>query len=184
MMKNIKLILALIVLLVSLLAAGCVSTPAPTATITPTPAPTAAASAGPTLIGHSDEAHVQFFYSMGTASDYGGLQKASPGNLLYIFKVNVSSDKPIQTSLDWFGAEYKVNNTDSVHDSRAFMAYVKYPEKTIGPGQGNARGEILIELPAQMAEGYPKPYYYLPLDQQQGPYKVYDKVYGEVGDVQ
>lgn len=183
-MRNSTVILSLLVLLASLIVAGCISSPAPTTTITPTPAPTAASSGVPTLIGHSDEAHVQFFYSMGTASDYGGLQKASSGNLLYIFKVNVSSDKPIQTSLDWFGVEYKVNDTDPVHDSRAFMSYVKFPEKTIGSGPGNARGEILVELPDHMADGYPKPYYYLPLDQQQGQYKVYDKVYGVVGDVQ
>lgn len=173
----------ILVVLVSLLVAGCVSSPAPT----PTPAPsvTATATPIPTLIGGNDEAHIQFFYSLGTeTSEYGGMQKPAPGYLLYIYKVNVSSDKPVPTSLDWFGVEYKVNETDPVLESTAFNAYMKYPEKTIGSGLGTARAEIFIELPKNMAPGYPKIYYYKPLDKQQGPYKVYDKVYGVIGDVQ
>jgi len=146
---------------------------------------TATASPLPTLIGGNDEAHVQFFYSLGTeTSEYGGMQKPAPGYLLYIYKVNVSSDKPVPTSLDWFGVEYKVNETDPVQASTAFNAYMEYPEKTIGSGPGSARAEIFIELPKNMAPGYPKIYYYKPLEQQQGPYKVYDKVYGVIGDVQ
>jgi hypothetical protein len=183
-MKHIAVIIVLFIMLVALIAAGCIGSPTPTPTPTATPAPTVTPTPVPTLIGKNDEAHVQFFYSMGTASDYGGLKKASPGNLLYIIKVKVSSDKPVQTSLAWFWVEYKVNATDIVHDSNAIMAYVQYPEKTIGSDQGPAKGELLIELPAKLAEGYPKPYYYMPLEQQQGPYKVYDKVYGVVGDVQ
>lgn len=178
-MKGFTIIL---VLLVSLLAAGCVSSPAPTPV--PTETLTATVSPVPTLIGNNDEAHIQFFYSPGTETEYGGMQKAAPGYLLYIYKVNVSSDKPVQTSLDWFGVEYKVNETDPVQDSRAFVAYIKYPEKTVGSGLGSARGEIFIELPKKMAPGYPKIYYYIPLEEQQGQYKVYDKVYGVVGDVQ
>jgi hypothetical protein len=182
-MKAIPIIFVLSVLIVALATAGCLNK-STTPAVTATPVPTATKTPTATLIGNTDEAHVQFFYSMGTQSDYGGLQKASKGNLLYIFKVNVSSDKPIQTSLAWFGAEYKVNDTDAVHDTRAFNSYVTFPEKTIGPGLSSARGEILAELPDHMAEGYPKIYYWLPLNQQQGPYKVYDKVYGVPGDVQ
>lgn len=183
-MKRLAVIFALFVLLVSSFVSGCISSPSPTSVPTVTPAPSAATSPVPTLIGGSDEAHVQFYYSLGTASDYGGLQKASPGNLLYIVKVNVSSDKPVETSQDWFWMEYKENETDTVHDSSRFMSYLKYPVRIISHDQEPARGELLIELPANMAPGYPKPYYYMPLDKQQGQYKVYDKVYGVVGDVQ
>lgn len=173
----------LIVLVMGLLVAGCTGTSTPTPTVSP--APTVTPTPVPTLIGKSDEAHVLFYYSPGgTASEYGGLKKASAGNVLYIIKVNVSSDKPIATSPAWFGVEYKVNATDTVHDSSAIMWYVMYPERTIGSGLEPARGEFLIELPSKLAPGYPKPFYYMPLEQQPGPYKVYDKVYGVVGDVQ
>jgi len=165
---------------------GCVSSPSPAPTVAPTstPGPTLSVLPSPTLIGGNDGANIQFNYKLGTASEFSGLQKASPGNLLYLLQVKVSSDRPVQTSQDWFGMEYKVNATDSVHTSNSSMSFVKYGPSQIGPDAGLARGEIIFELPATMAPGYPKPYYYMPLEDQQGQYKVYDKVYGTVGDVQ
>lgn len=185
-MKRIEYIFLLSVLLAVSIVAGCVSSPVPTPTPVPTATPTPAAtvSPAPTLIGGSDEAHIRFNYQLGTASEYGGLQKASEGNLLYLLQVKVSSDKPVQTSQDWFWIEYKVNESDSVHTSHSSISFVKYPAKVIGNNSDSARGELIFELPANMAPGYPKPYYYMPLEDQQGPYKVYDKVYGEIGDVQ
>jgi hypothetical protein len=177
------LIFLLAVLAAASVAAGCVISPSTSPAPTATPAPTAIESATP--IVESDEAHIRFNYQLGTTPEYDGLQKASPGNLFYLLQANVSSDRPVQTSPDWFGMEYKTNETDSVHDAKPFGMYMfTYPTGEIGPGSGPARGGFLFELPAQMAEGYPKPYYYMPLGEQQGQYKVYDKVYGTLGDVQ
>jgi hypothetical protein len=184
-MKRTILIFLLSTLIAACVVAGCVTSPSPTLAPTATPTPAATVSAAPTLIGKSDEAHIKFNYQLGTASEYDGLQKAAPGYLFYLLQVNVSSDKPVQTSPDWFGMEYKVNDTDSVHDAKPFSTYMfKYPTEVLGPDTGAAKGGFLFELPATMADGYPKPYYYMPLEEQQGPYKVYDKVYGTVGDVQ
>jgi hypothetical protein len=180
-MKLITFIVLLSMLIAASVAAGCVASPSPSPA--PTAGPTAIASATP--IAGSDEAHIKFNYQLGTTPEYDGLQKASPGNLFYLLQANVSSDRPVQTSPEWFGMEYKVNETDSVHDAKPFGMYMfTYPTGDIGPDSGPARGGFLFELPAQMAEGYPKPYYYMPLGEQQGQYKVYDKVYGTVGDVQ
>jgi hypothetical protein len=138
----------------------------------------------PTLIGNSDEAHIQFTYQLGTASEYSGLQKASPGNLLYILQVKIRSDKPVETSQDWFWMEYKVNESDDIHSSHSSFSFVKYPTKVLNNSTDFAGGELIFELPAKMASGYPRPFYFMPFEEQQGAYKVYDKVYGTKGDVQ
>lgn len=180
-MKYITIILALIVLLAALLVAGCASTPAPTTTVTATPAPSALPTT--TLIGKSDEAHIEFYYQIGRMAEYDG-QKASPGMMFYALQVKVSSDKPVQTSPEWFGIEYKVNATDPVSERPPFSTYMfTYPTKEISSDTGAARGGLIFELPQRLADGYPRPCYYMPFDQQQGPYKVYDKVYGVVGPV-
>jgi len=182
-MKRYTIVLALIVLLASLLAAGCIGSPAPTPTTTPTPTPTAAASTAPTLIGHSDEAHIGFYYQFDKMTEYDG-QKASPGMTFYALQVKIISDKPVQTSPDWFWVEYKVNDTAPLETRQPFSTYMfTYPTTTISSDTGAAKGGLIWELPMDLADGYPKPYYYMPLDQQQGPYKVYDKVYGVVGPV-
>jgi hypothetical protein len=178
------LIFLLLALIAACVVAGCVTSPSPTPapTVTPTPVPTI--SAAPTLIGKSDEAHIKFTYQLGTASEYSGLQKASPGNLLYLLQVKVSSDKPVQTSQDWFWMEYKSNESDDIHSSHSSISFVKYPTKVLNNSTDFAGGELIFELPANMAPGYPKPFYFMPFEEQQGAYKVYDKVYGTMGDVQ
>jgi len=60
----------------------------------------------------------------------------------------------------------------------------KYPTKVIGPDTGAAKGGLIFELPAEMVSGYPKPIYNMSLENQEGQYIAYDKVYGKVGDVQ
>ncbi|HTY90825.1 MAG TPA: hypothetical protein VMC84_06575 [Methanocella sp.] len=180
-MKRYSILFALSVLIASLLVAGCTGSPVSTPAVTATPNPSAIVSAVPTLIGNSDEAHIEFYYQLGKMAEYDG-QKASPGMLFYPLQVKVSSDKPVQTSPDWFGVEYKVNDTDPVQTRQPFSTYMfTYPTRELSSDTGAARGGIIFELPANLAEGYPKPYYYMPLDQQQGPYKVYNKVYGVVG---
>ncbi len=183
-MKRTTLILLLPALAVACAVAGCVTSPSPAATVTPSPAATVMPTQAPTLIGGSDEAHITFTYQLGTASEYSGLHKVSPGNLLYLLQVRVTSDKPVETSQDWFRMEYKANESDSVHVSHSSFSFVKYPTKTLNNASDPAGGQMIFELPASMAPGYPKPYYYKPLEEQQGTYKVYDKVYGTVGDVQ
>lgn len=145
--------------------------------IAPTTAPTA------TLIGGNDEAHIVFTYDIGTASDYDG-QKASPGNTFYILDVKVDSDKPVYTSMDWIKMEYKVNDSDQVQEREPFgTTFKRYPSTPtlIGGGKAPLEGRMMFELPVKEATGYPKPVYYLPMDQQTGTYKVYDKVYGTKG---
>ena len=168
-----------LILLASILITGCVNQPIPA-----TSTPTATIPPTPTLIGNNDEAHVYFSYQLGTSYEYDGL-KASPGHKFYMLQVKVRSDKPVQTSMDWFWIEYKVNDTDNVQVRQPFTTYMfKYPTTVIGPDTGAARGGLLFELPEKMADGYPRPYYYMPLEAQQGQYRVYDKVYGKVGDVE
>ncbi len=168
MMKQTLSLILLIVIIAACSAAGCVTSPAPTPVPTGMPTPTATASPAPTLIGNSDEAHIAFTYQLGTASDFSGLQKAAPGYELYLLQVKVSSDKPVETSQDWFWMEYKVNESDSVHASHSSFSFVKYPTKVLRNGSDSAGGELIFELPASMASGYPKPYYYKPLEEQQG----------------
>jgi hypothetical protein len=185
-MKQITWMLALIVTMSALVIAGCVGSPSSSPTIAPTvgPSPTATPIPSPTLIGGNDQANIQFYYQLGSGSQYSGLQPSSPGDLLYILQVNVTSDKPVQTSQDWFWMEYRANASDSIHDSHASISFVTYPNKIISSNTTSARGEMIFELSATMAQGYPKPYYYMPTADQQGPYYVYSKVYGTVGDVQ
>ncbi len=185
-MRHFIVLLLSSLLLASLLIGGCITptSPSPLQSTSATAAPVATMPPSPTMIGNSDEAHVDFNYQLGTSYEYDGL-KASPGHKFYMLQVKVSSDKPVQTSLDWFWMEYKVNETDSVQVRQPFTTYMfKYPTMVIGPGTGAARGGLLFELPDKLADGYPKPCYYMPLEEQQGQYKVYDKVYGKVEDVQ
>ena len=179
-------IMAFILLLSALAIAGCISSPSPAPTLAPTVGPTAMPTAvpSPTPIGGNNGANIQFNYQLGTQTQFSGLQPAAPGDLLYLLQVNVSSDKPVQTSQAWFGMEYKVNATDSIHDSNSSISFVAYPSKIISWNTTSARGEMIFELPAKMAPGYPKPYYYMPMEDQPGPYYVYGKIYGTVGDVQ
>ncbi len=123
-----------------------------------------------------------FNYNLGSGTQYSGLQPAATGDLLYVLQVKVTSDKPIQTSQDWFWLEYKMNDTDSVHDTNNSMSYQTYPSEILGPDSAPAKGQMIFELPAQMAPGYPKAYYYMPKEDQPGPYYVYDKVYGTLGN--
>jgi hypothetical protein len=146
--------------------------------------PTATPIPTPTLIGGNDMANVLFNYQLTTASQYSGLQQAAPGYLLYVLQVNVSSDKPVPTSEGWFWMEYRANATDTLHETNKSFSFVSYPQTTIGPDTPSARGEIIFELPATMAQGYPLPYYYMPMGDQQGPYYVNGRVYGTLGDVQ
>jgi hypothetical protein len=184
-MKKFTLFMAIAVLLAAFFVAGCVNSPGPTASPAPTVTlqPTSTAVPSPTLIGRNDEAHIQFYYSVATATDYSGLPKASPGKIFYILDVQVSSDKPVQTSADWITLEYKVNDTDPVKYMAPFTSLFKvYPSKIIGGDNGStAEGRLMYEMPAQLAAGYPKAVYFLPLNQQQGQYKVYDPVYGSLG---
>jgi hypothetical protein len=185
-MRRFTIILTISVLLAASIAAGCITSPAPTTTPAPTatPVPTVTVPPTATPIGGSDDANIEFHYQIGKASEYDG-QKASPGNLFYMLQVRVKSDKPVETSPDWFWVEFKVNDTAAVQDRAPFSTYMfKYPSKVIGPDTGSAKGGLIFELPASLADGYPKPYYYMPMGQQQGQYKVYDKVYGTVGDIQ
>ncbi len=176
-----KLWIFLLPVLAACVAAGCVSSPSPAPAPTVTPA---SPSATPAPIGGSDEAHIMFTYQLGEQSDMPGLQKAAPGKLFYILKVKVRSDKPVETSEDWFWLEYRANESDSVHASQASFPYIVYPTKILQNESDSAGGELVFELPATMAPGYPKPYYYKPLDEQHGTYKVYDRVNGTLGDVQ
>jgi len=162
--------------------AGCVSSPSPA--VTPSPAATATVMPTPVLIGGSDEAHITFTYALDRQSEMYGLQKASPGKLFYRLTVKVTSDKPIATSEDWFWMEYRASEAGGVNSSNSFFVYKQYPAKVLRNESDFAGGVLVFELPENMATGYPKPYYYKPLDEQQGMYKVYDKVYGTVGDVQ
>lgn len=136
-----------------------------------------------TLIGNSDEAHIEFFYQYGSMREYDG-QKASPGMVFYTLQARVGSDKPVQTSPEWFGVEYRVNATDPVTERAPFSTYMfTYPTTVISSDTGPVRGGLIFEVPEGLAAGYPKPYYYMPLDRQSGPYLVYGKVYGVVGPV-
>ncbi len=171
-------------LLASVLIIGCVYPAVQSPSSGAASTPQATIPPAPTLVGNSDEAHIYFSYQLGTSYEYDGL-KASPGCKFYMLQAKVSSDKPVQTSMDWFWIEYKVNDTDSIHVKQPFTTYMyRYPAMVIGPDTGAARGGLLFELPEKMADGYPRPYYYMPLEAQQGQYRVYDKVYGKVGDVE
>ncbi len=172
--------MAMLVLLTALAIAGCVSSPAPTATPAPTAIPSITAIPSPTLIG-GDEAHIVFNYNIGSASSYSQLQQAAPGYLLYVLQVKVTSDKPIQTSQDWFWLEYKMNDTDNIHTTNNSSSFQTYPTEILGPNSDPAKGQFIFELPAKMAPGYPKAYYYMAKENQPGPYYVYDRVNGTPG---
>ena len=181
-MKRMMLMILLPAFIAACVVAGCVTSPSPAPTITPTPLPSS--SAAPTLIGKSDEAHIQFTYQLGKQTELDGLQKASPGSLFYVLQVKVKSDKPIETSQDWFWMEYKANESDDLHSTNSAFSFVKYPTKVLNNSTDFAGGQMIFELPATMAPGYPKPFYFMAWEDQRGPYKVYDKVYGTPGDVQ
>lgn len=158
------------------LAIGCtapVKVPTPTATATPSPM----ATAGPTLIGGSDEAHVIFNYGLRTYHDFWG-QTASPGMVFYIMHVNITSDKPVDCTPDWFSLEYRVNNIEPV--KIAYPVSSRFNSAVIQNGV-YATGEIEFELPDHLAEGYPKAVFNKPIDQQSGIYKVKQPVYGVPG---
>lgn len=180
-MQKFTWIMALLILSASFAIIGCVSSPAPTATPVPTATPSVTAIPSPTLSGGSDEAHIVFNYNLESGSQYSGLQKAAPGNSLYILQVQVTSDKPIQTSQDWFWLEYKMNDSDSIHRTNNSMSYQTYPSEILGPASAPAKGQMIFELPTEMAPGYPKAYYYMAKEYQPGPYYVYDRVDGILG---
>jgi hypothetical protein len=59
------------------------------------------------------------------------------------------------------------------------MTVRDYPKTTIGNGTQPARGRVLIVLPEPGYGSYgPVPVYFKTLEQQQGPYKVYNPVPG------
>jgi hypothetical protein len=174
MMKQYIILIAIIA--VVFLAIGCAApVPVPTPTTTSTPAPTA--TAGPTLIGGSDEAHVIFNYGLRTYHDFWG-QTASPGMVFYIMHANVTSDKPVECTPDWFALEYRVNNIEPV--KTAYPVSNRFNSATTQSGV-YATGEIEFELPDQMAEGYPKAVFWKPVDRQNGIYKVKQPIYGVPG---
>lgn len=162
-----RMIMLITIIIGVVLAMGC------TSPMTPTPTPVAS----PTLIGGSDEAHIQFIYGLRTYSDFWG-QKASPGKVFYIMHANITSDKPVECTPDWFYLEYKAKDTGPL--TIVYPVSNRFSSKTIQNGV-YAQGEIEFELPTDMAPGYPKPVFWMPVDRQTGPYKVKQPVYGSPG---
>lgn len=173
------------VLMVSLtlivLASGCTqpaASPSPSPTQQPTlPAAPSAQVASPTPVPGSDEAHIDFTYRLMTyPKQYEGITP-NPGEVIYALTVYVDSDKPVYTDDSWFGIEYRKNATAPLQDLEPNTVF-DYPSKVIGDGSERATGRLLIALPAP-EDGYMiRPYYYKPVEQQKGDYKVKKKYYG------
>lgn len=178
--KNPPFAPALAIFLMVALFSGCTSpTPAPA-----TPAPTAsvppALSPVPPPIGGSDEAHIEFYYTVKQYSQmYEGIP-AGPGEHIYAFDVYVDSDKPVKTDGGWFAIEYRKNGTAAL-DTYPPATVIGYPSRTIGDGSGPAQGRLLVVLPAPGQGAYgPVPVYYKPASEQVGTYKVKVKAYGVI----
>jgi hypothetical protein len=175
--NNSIIILMAASILAAVIFAGCASpTPAPAVTPTATVPPTI--SPAPTPPVSDDRANVTFTYVLhGAGQNYDGLLPAGPGELYYTLDVTVNSDKPIRTDGSWFTVQYRRNG------SAPLLTYtptvIDYPSKTIGDGSGPAEGRLLVTLPEPEFDPYgPVPVYFKPIDQQEGPNKVYAPVYG------
>lgn len=182
-----KKLLMLVFIVLSIMAvSGCTDkddyAPTMIPTVPPTPSPTVTATAipTPTLIGGSDEAHIAFSYSYMATKEYRGLT-ANPGYKLYVLDVSVSSDKPVETSADWFSIDYRRNASESIKTYYPITS--KYPSFTMGPTTGPVEGWLLFELPDSNDGQYSlQPVYTAPKNFIfKGPYKVYGKVYGVRG---
>jgi hypothetical protein len=171
-------ILPIAIIAAAFLAIGCtVPVHIPVSTATATPSPTVSSS--PTLIGGNDEAHIIFNWEVWTYTTEYNRIKVTPGNSFYVMHVNVTSDKPVQSSAEWFTMEYKEKDSDPV--SVADYTTFSYPGGMIGVNGSYMVGDIEFELPAHLAAGYPKPVYWMDVDKQSGTYKVKQPVYGEGG---
>lgn len=164
-----------------LFVSGCTGTsPAPA----PTPTPEAATFTpvpSPTLIGGSDEAHIDFRYSISSYTHYDNIE-AQPGKVFYRVIVEVSSDKPVETSADWIKLEYRSGPADSINYYEPFTH--TYPSKVIGPDTGAAKGVMLFEVPKPISYEYQPVLIYsppVPPEKQSGPYRVYSNVTGTKG---
>lgn len=179
--KKLTFIAALAAIIAAALIAGC-SSPSPTPL---NPIPTAASpvptvNPGPTLIGGSDQAHIEFYYTVKQYSQmYEGIP-AGPGEYIYAIDVYVDSDKPVMTDDSWFSVKYQKNSSSPLITYPPATA-IGYPKKTIGDGTGPAQGRLLIVLPIPDKDGYgPVPVYGKPVDEQSGTYKVSTPVNGVV----
>jgi hypothetical protein len=164
-------------LMAAVLLSGCI-TPTPTPVVSPSPTVPPAISPAPTQTPGSDRANINFAYIQHEYSQtYEGIPAYS-GELVYAFDVTVDSDKPVHTDSSWFTIEYRQNSTAELITYEP-MTVIDYPSTTIGNGSGPAKGRVLIALkaPGDGAIG-PTPVYFKPMDKQEGPYKVYSKVYG------
>ncbi|MCD1296305.1 hypothetical protein CUJ83_14980 [Methanocella sp. CWC-04] len=169
----------MILIMAAIMMTGCASpevspTPAPTIT----PAPTSVPS--PTLIGGSDEAHVAFYYNLRSTPYYAGLE-AQPGKKLYLLDVSISSDKPVQASAEWFRIDYRRNATDDIVPY--YPITYEFDATEMGPDTGVVTGRFIFELPDPTSSEFTmQPVYDPPEPENQvGPYKVYDEVYGVKG---
>ena len=183
-MKQYILLIAIVA--AAFLAIGCtvpVKVPVTTATATvtaiSTATPTPGASYTPTLIGGNDEAHIIFTWGIRTYTTEYNRIKVTPGKSFYIMHVNVTADKPVESSAEWFTMEYKEKDSDPV--SVADYTTFTYPGGMIGVNGSYLTGDIEFELPARLAAGYPRPVYWLDVNKQSGIYKVKQPVYGEGG---
>jgi hypothetical protein len=172
------IILIMASIIAAVLMAGCTSpTPTPLPTVAPSVPP--AISPAPTPIGGSDEAIIDFSYVIHSSGKYfSNLVPAPDGYLYYALDVTVDSDKPVETDGSWFSIEYRRNSTDSLNTYQV-ATVIDYPKTTIGNGSKPAIGRLLVKPPEPGNGSYgPVPIYFKPLDQQQGPYKVYSPVRG------
>lgn len=167
------------VVLAAVFLAGC-TTPTPTPAASPSPTVPPAISPAPTPVVSNDKAIIDFTYVQREYSQsYEGIP-AGPGELIYAFDVTVNSDRPTHTDGSWFTIEYRQNSSAELKTYEP-MTIIGYPSMTIGNGSGPAKGRLLIALkaPGEGAIG-PTPVYYKPINRQEGPYKVYSKVYGVI----
>ncbi|OPY27036.1 MAG: hypothetical protein A4E28_02188 [Methanocella sp. PtaU1.Bin125] len=180
-MKGLKPLFILIAaaVMAAVFLAGC-TTPTPTPAPTATPTVPPAISPAPTPVVTDDKANIAFSYIQREYSQsYEGIP-AGPGELIYAFDVTVDADKPIYTDGSWFTIEYRQNASAELKTYEP-MTIIGYPSMTIGNGSGPAKGRLLLALkaPGEGATG-PTPVYWKPLDRQEGPNKVYSKVYGVI----
>lgn len=161
--------------------AGCAS-PTPTVAPTVTPAPTVppTISPVPTPATGSEAAAIVFTYNaLQYTSTYENIP-VNPGEILFGFNVKVDSDKPVSTDPGWFSIEYRQNGTSELKTYKP-MTVQDYPKTIIGNGSKPATGRVLIVLPAPGPGSYgPVPVYYKKPEEQSGPYKVLNPVYGSL----
>jgi len=171
----IMLVISLIVSIAGCAQPSATGTPTPTTQPTPSPQPTQAISPSP--VPGSNEAHIDFYYNLKTYSTpYEGIAPL-PGEVIYAIDVTVNSDQPIHTDDSWFHIEYRRNATAPLQDLEPNSVF-EYPSTTIGGGAAPAKGRLLIALPAPENGNQVRPYYFKPLDQQTGDYKVKAPAYG------